>query len=249
MGRLQFDLSSSEDYLGFEPIASSAKGNAYKVTCGGYEPLLLEAGLPMDQLSIATGFSLSKFAGCLISHSHKDHSKAIPALLKSAVDCYMSAETAGETGALGHYRTNLLWAKKVTKIGDWEVTPMDLEHDVRCFGFYIKAPTNERLLFITDTGKAEPHFDRIDILAIECNFMDLALDNFSGGKTIRKRAGGRVSKTHMSLEQVVSMIKASDLSHCRAIWLLHLSETNSDEARMIRTVQEETGIPTRAAKT
>jgi len=40
------------------------------------------------------------------------------------------------------------------------------------------------------------------------------------------------------------MLKANDLSQCREIWLLHLSDGNSDENEMRRRVQEATGIAT-----
>ena len=51
----------------------------------------------------------------------------------------------------------------------------------------------------------------------------------------------------MSLQTVKEMIMANDLSQCREIWLLHLSDGNSSETQMIREVQEATGIATRAA--
>jgi hypothetical protein len=47
----------------------------------------------------------------------------------------------------------------------------------------------------------------------------------------------------MSLERVISMMKANDLSRCRAIWLLHLSDANSNEELMRRKVQETVGVP------
>jgi phosphoribosyl 1,2-cyclic phosphodiesterase len=61
-------------------------------------------------------------------------------------------------------------------------------------------------------------------------------------------AGRRIRRNHMSLERLITMLKANDLTRCREIWLLHLSSGNSDEAKMVRTVQEATGIPCKACK-
>jgi hypothetical protein len=44
--------------------------------------------------------------------------------------------------------------------------------------------------------------------------------------------------------KVIGMLRANNLSRCREIWLLHLSDANSDEREMQRRVQEETGIAT-----
>ena len=50
----------------------------------------------------------------------------------------------------------------------------------------------------------------------------------------------------MELNTVIGMLRANDLSRCREVWLLHLSDANSDEKEMQRRVQEETGIDARA---
>jgi len=46
----------------------------------------------------------------------------------------------------------------------------------------------------------------------------------------------------------VAMLKANDLSKCREIHLLHLSDGNSDEQLMRQKVEAATGIPTYALK-
>ena len=112
---------------------------------------------------------------------------------------------------------------------------------------YGREEREERLLFIPDTSHVMNRFKNVTILAIECNHVaDILSDNIQEGN-IPSVVGRRVRRNHMSLDSVIGMLKANDLSRCREIWLLHLSDANSDEARMIRTVQEQTGIPCRAA--
>lgn len=58
-----------------EAISSSSKGNCYRVT-DGKTPLLLECGITFKEMQRAFDFDMS-FAGCLITHEHGDHCKAI----------------------------------------------------------------------------------------------------------------------------------------------------------------------------
>ena len=51
----------------------------------------------------------------------------------------------------------------------------------------------------------------------------------------------RLVKSHMSLENLLEMLRANDLSAVRQIYLLHLSNRNSEERRMKEAVQQLTG--------
>ena len=77
----------------FEALASSSAGNAYIVE-DGETRILLECGLSHKKLLKLSGFALSDFRACLVSHEHKDHAKAVEDLLGRGMDVYMSAGTA-----------------------------------------------------------------------------------------------------------------------------------------------------------
>jgi phosphoribosyl 1,2-cyclic phosphodiesterase len=230
----------------FIPLVSSSRGNAYIVQDDGVPPLLLEAGLPIKQLRNKLRehkISLSNLAGCLISHEHLDHSKAVKDLLRAGVDCWMSMGTGIECEVTISHRlhivgNNLFW------IDGWSVQSFDLEHDaVEPKGFFI-GHGNERLLFIADTGFVKNRFNGVTLIAVECNnIAELLSKNIQEGN-IPAIVGKRVRRNHMSLENLKVLLMANDLSRCREIWLLHLSDGNSDERRMIKEIQEATGIPT-----
>lgn len=236
----------------FTPLASSSRGNAYLVEAEGVSPLLLEAGIPIRQLREKLGFNLSGLAGCLVSHEHGDHAKAVKDLLKAGVDCWMSKGTATALGVVDHHRclsnfgtwgTWELFDNAINEKDHWRVKPFALEHDAaEPLGFLI-ANGDERLLFIPDTAYVENRFDGVTIAAIECNHISDILSNNIIKGSIPAVVGKRVRRNHMSLSTVLAMLKANDLSKCRAIYLLHLSDGNSDEQRMKREVQEATGIP------
>lgn len=231
----------------FTPINSSSLGNAYLVESDGVSPLLLEAGIPLKQLRQKVHFGLSGLAGVLISHSHMDHAKAVKDLLKAGVDIYTSRGTADDLGISDHYRTNVLRVEEQANIAGWTVLPFLLEHDTtEPFGFLV-GHGNERLLFIPDTGYVKNRFKGVNILALECNHLEeLLSDNIVYGHN--PALGRRIRRNHLSLERAVTMLKENDLSQCREVWLLHLSSRNSDEAKMLRTVQETLGIPTRVCE-
>jgi phosphoribosyl 1,2-cyclic phosphodiesterase len=238
----------------FKPIASSSKGNCYLVTSPGVAPLLLEAGIPIGKIKEALGFNLSGVAGALISHCHMDHAKAVKDLLKAGVDCYTSYGTADALGVADHHRLGFL-SSEVQRIAEsgWYVMPFSLEHDAEePLGFFIEcisgAFDNDKLLFIPDTGYVKNRFNDVNILAIECNHIEGILSENIINGSVPSVAGRRIRRSHMSLERVITMLKSNDLSQCREIRLLHLSNGNSNEKRMIKAVQEATGIPCRVCE-
>lgn len=232
----------------FVPIASSSRGNCYLLKSPGVPSLIIEVGIPVRRIRAALGFTLSDIAGALVSHCHGDHAAGVKDALKAGVDIYMSQETAEAIGVADHHRVQFINSETVYGIHSWTVRPFDLAHDVPTHGFYIHAPDGDRLLFIPDTSYVRNRFGSVNILAIECNHVaDLLSEHIQDGH-VPAPLGRRVRRNHMSLDSVIAMIRANDMSKCREIWLLHLSDANSDEARMIRAVQEATGIPCRACK-
>lgn len=176
-----------------------------------------------------------------------DHAKAVKDLIKAGVDCWMSGGTAQALGVSNSYRLNKL--ALFNKLPDrWLVAPVPLEHDAaEPIGFFIACKNDsDRMLFLPDTGFIKNRFEGVTILAIECNHLEERLSENILNGSIPAVAGRRTRRNHLSLERVITMLKSNDLSRCRQIHLLHLSDGNSNEKRMIEEVQRATGIPTYA---
>lgn len=234
--------------INFRPLSSSSKGNCYIVESGDTAPLLLECGLPIKAIRERLNFSLSGLAGCLISHEHGDHSKAAKDLLKSGVDVWTSKLSSEGIGIENHHRTFITIDGKPESISGWVVYPFGLNHDTPTQGFFISSPDKENILFVPDTAYVKNRFTGINILAIECNYIaDRLSQNIQSG-TISQAIGRRVRRNHMSLDTVIGMLKANDTSALREVWLLHLSDLNSDEEVMKSKVQEAIGVPVYVAK-
>lgn len=230
--------------MNFKPLASSSRGNCYVVESGDAASLLLEAGIPAKRIREGLSFGLSRLAACLVSHVHGDHSKAVPDLLKAGVDVYLPRETAQAMHVEAHHRTHILASGGQEDVGGWTVRAFELHHDAPALGFLIQAPDGDKLLFVPDTAYLANRFQGIRIIAVECNYVaDKLSANVQRG-AIPQAVGHRVRRAHMSLDTVIGLLKANDLSRCREIHLLHLSDGNSDEEEMRRRVQETTGVAT-----
>jgi phosphoribosyl 1,2-cyclic phosphodiesterase len=224
----------------FTPYASGSTGNCYRIDDGS-TPLLLECGIPYKEIQKGLNFRVSEIVGCLISHEHQDHSKAVRDVMKAGIDCYMSAGTAEALGISGH-RLHIIKAKQQFRIGTWTVLPFDTQHDAaEPLGFLLANQAGDKLLYATDTYYIRYRFRGLTHIAIECNYsLDILRTNVANG-LVEPVLKSRILKSHFSLENVKQFLKANDLSKVREIWLLHLSDGNSDEARFKREIQELTG--------
>jgi phosphoribosyl 1,2-cyclic phosphodiesterase len=177
----------------------------------------------------------------LTSISYADHSKAVKDIMRAGIDCYMSRGTAEALGLSGH-RVHIIKAKQQFRIGTWAVLPFDTQHDVaEPLGFLLANQDGERLLYATDTYFIRYRFRGLTHIAVECNYsLDILRTNVEAG-TVDKALKNRILKSHFSLENVKRFLQANDLSKVQEIWLLHLSDGNSDEARFKREIQELTG--------
>ena len=227
----------------FKAYASGSRGNFYTVDDGSTK-LMIECGLPFKEIQRILEFKISDITACLLSHEHKDHSRAVKDVIKVGIDVYMSEGTAKEAGASGH-RVKTILPKKQFNIGTWTILPFDTQHDAKePLGFLLANQFGDKLLFATDTYYIKYRFNDLSIIAVECNFSrDILETNVKRG-AVPEVLKNRLLTSHFSLENVKEFLKANDLSQVREIWLLHLSDGNSDAERFKREVMQLTGKPT-----
>lgn len=228
--------------ISIKPLASSSKGNCYYIT-GSSSSLLLDAGINIKRLREGIGFGLASLSGCLVSHLHGDHIKAVPDLLKASVDVYMSQGTARDLER--HHRLHIVAPLKQFKLGTWVVLPFPAEHDCEgAMGFLLANPIGEKLLYLTDSYYCRYTFTGLTHIMLECNHSYEILDSNVSSGSLPAEMKKRLIKSHFSLENVKKFLLANDLSKLQEIWLIHLSDGNSDGARFKREIQELTGKPT-----
>lgn len=223
------------------PLASGSSGNAYQIT-DGRTLLLLEAGISYKEIQIGFDFHMSDVAGCLITHEHGDHSKAVKDIIrKGAIDVYASQGTITKLGIAG-YHAKPVRSREQFQLGTWTILPFDVEHDVsEPLGYLLMNRRGEKILFATDTYYIRYKFRGLTHIMVECNYsLEILNENLQAGRVpaVMKR---RLLKSHFSLEHVKDFLRANDLSAVQEIWLLHLSDNNSDAKRFKREIEELTG--------
>jgi len=84
-------------------------------------------------------------------------------------------------------------------------------------------------------------FPGLTHIMIECNYAEDILEANIASGAIDPVLKHRLVRSHFSLEGVKEFLKANDLSQVKEVWLLHLSDGNSDAGRFKREIQELTG--------
>lgn len=221
-------------------LASSSRGNCFHVTDGS-TPILLEAGIPFKEIQRKLNFKTSELDACLVTHEHKDHSRAVADMMKAGIDCYTSKGTADVLGVTGH-RIKIIKAQESFQVGSWTILPFDTQHDAaEPLGFLLANKTGDKLLFATDTFYIKYKFKGLTHIAVECNYsIEILNANIESG-LVPVAMKNRLLQSHFSLANVKEFLKANDLSRVSEIHLLHLSSDNSDADRFKREIQQLTG--------
>lgn len=226
--------------IAFEPIASGSSGNASLLKGGGVS-LLIDAGLTAKELQ-RHGITITGLEACLITHEHGDHSKGVKSLVTKGLDVYASLGTIDALGIKSH-RLHPIKAGEQFKIADITVLPFEVHHDAsEPLGFLI-AHGEDKLLFVTDTGYLGYRFRDLTHICIEANYSREILMNNVGRDDLAPTVGKRTIKNHLSIEQVLQTIRACNLDKLKEVYLMHLSNGNSDEGLFKYSVQALTGMP------
>lgn len=218
----------------FEALASSSLGNAYIVSDRDTR-ILLECGVPHKKLQKLSGFSLSEFKACLVTHEHKDHAKSVEELINRGMDVYMSP---GTSEALGYTDlVKLIEHMEQFTIGSFDIVPFTTFHDAKePLGFLIKSRVDgDVLAFATDTVNLRYQFPGLNILAIEANY-DKAI--LAKCEKLPEKVRHRIENSHMEIDTLCDYLHSLDLSVCREIHLLHLSDATSHEEKFINKVKK-----------
>lgn len=222
-------------------LGSSSKGNCYILESED-ETLILDAGVAQRTLFKELN-TKKNVVGCLLTHSHKDHSKSYRKLIEKGVSVYTSngvkSELEGQEGTLNTF-VEVSRGFPCYQFGKFLVLPFQNNHthnderDCPCLGFLIQHKEFGKVLFATDTYKLDFRFDNVDHILIECNYAENIIVD-------KEDAQERVVRSHMSLENLIEYLKKWDLTNTKDITLLHLSERNGDKDLFKQEVEAATG--------
>jgi phosphoribosyl 1,2-cyclic phosphodiesterase len=218
-------------------IASGSSGNCYLIKDGD-KKVLIDPGIQFMRIQKALDFAVSGMDFVLLSHEHKDHSFAIADIIKLGVKVLTSSGTAN---ALDIAMNAYLSSEVETEVDDWKILPFKTQHDaMEPLGFLIQSPSGSKIFYATDTFYVEYRFTGVTHYLIECNY---ARDLLDANRNLPGTVKARIITSHFELERVKEFFRHQDLSKTIAIYLLHLSDANSNQERFIREIQEVTGKP------
>ncbi|MCD8195924.1 MAG: MBL fold metallo-hydrolase [Lachnospiraceae bacterium] len=229
-------------------LASGSTGNCYLVS-DGESPILLDAGIPIKRIRAGCDFRLTSISGCLVTHYHGDHSKAVKDLLAASVKVYMPAQEIAALGLPPHHRLHELPSKgpeprtyETLHIGSFLVVPFRVEHDTpEPVGYLLRGKTGEKLLYFTDTFFVRYRFFGVTHIIGEVNYdRDTMWEKVDSGETPAARAK-RLFSSHMSLDNFLDFLRANDTSKLQQVYICHMSDDHGNEAETREVVQRLTG--------
>ena len=222
--------------MNFRALASSSSGNCYLLSDQG-ESVLIEAGIPWKKIQQALDFNTQGIRFCLASHSHGDHSRHVKDVLRAGIDVYASDDVGITWGVSNHHRLHALVDSFPFRVGSWGIVPFPVVHDAPCHGFVV-GHGGWKCLYLSDSMYSPYRFNGLTHIAVEVNYSRETL-----APNLDPARKHRLLQNHMSLETVKGLLKANDLSRVVEIWLLHLSNDNSNAKYFKREIEKQTGKP------
>lgn len=221
-------------------IGTGSQGNCY-ILENEKEALIIELGLNFSKIKEALNFDLSKVGGAIISHCHGDHAKGIKQALDNGIECYSSQGTFQSLN-INHHNAKIIKSKQAFQIGNFKILPFNIHHDVNePLGFLIDHKETGRCLFVTDTTYIDYTFPNLNNIIIEANYCEEIIKEKLGSTWQGEFLKNRILKSHMSLNTCKETLLANDLSQVQKIVLIHLSDSNSDERKFKKVIEEATG--------
>lgn len=214
-------------------LGSGSSGNCYLLD-DGKEILVIEAGIPFEEVKKAIDYQVSRIVGVLSSHSHMDHRKYLH-----------EYEEAGIPVVKGNQMVTLdcsyIKADNRYSFGNYKVMAFPCVHDVPCYGYVIFHMKMGRLVFVTDTEYVKYRFSNVHHIMVEANYAQDIIDENVNNGIIPESLRKRIMKSHTSLETAKGIVKANKNPMLRNVVLLHLSGHNSDCKRFVAEMKEIAG--------
>jgi phosphoribosyl 1,2-cyclic phosphodiesterase len=237
-------------------INSNSQGNCYILETEN-SALLIECGVAFSEIKEAINFNISKIDACLITHEHGDHAKSIKEVQSSGIPIVASTGTFDACGTsdlvnLLDFRAShgcmFLTPIKRSQEHGWQVNAFNVDHDAsEPLGFIIEHPDCGKVLFVTDTYVLRYKFPfEFDHVIIEANYCENLAEDWRQSKG-NNFVEGRRLKNHMSFQTALLTLSKMNLSRCKNIVLIHLSDGLTDAKRFKEEMEGAFGIPTTVA--
>lgn len=214
-------------------VGTGSDGNCCVIYDSDGNALIIDLGMSLDVTLKALNYHIESVKGALVSHRHIDHTRYIPAFLRSGVKVYVNNDTWEA------YPEAIMLRMRFTMDDVFTVRTVPVEHNVPCNLFLIDTKDKIRILYITDTSRATTLFMNVDYVIIECNhdmetIVDAAME--TGNATASQYYN------HFSLEKCIDYIRHMDKGKLKGIILWHASSSNLNKQKALEEVKRASGI-------
>lgn len=202
----------------FITVGTGSTGNCYLLKLKDDSYIALDCGVAWKKVMIAAKFRPMDIRFAVVTHSHSDHSRYEKDFRRNGIDTY---------------NEDNLTTKKTLKKGDVLITPFEVPHDVKCYGYLIRVD-GRTIVYMTDFGYCKYTFKSwgVDTWIIACNHIDAPDSD--------EAKYAHVVMGHSSLTTVKDIIQINKNDAMKNIILCHYS-SEADTDRMIQEIQEVAG--------
>lgn len=209
-------------------LGSGSSGNCLVVCNSNGDKLIVDAGIPFNDILVGCGYELTKVRGVLASHIHTDHLKSAHNFIEYGYDVY-----GNESICKLLPKCNIL--PKSMRLQGFKVQTFSLVHNVPNNAFVIDTADKTRILYVTDTEYTPCIVRNVNFAVVECNYdMDYMLERIGNGYIPKSRY-----ENHQSLEKCIDYLKRIKHDRLNGIILWHLSSGNIDAKKALDMVKNE----------
>lgn len=199
-------------------LKTGSSGNCYLLSTDS-QTLIIDCGVKLAEIKKGLKFDVKRIVGCIVSHSHKDHSLCKEKLANMGCDIFAPYEL----GEIDRAHTTL---------GDFNITAFSVPHDdEKNFGFLIEV-AGQKILYLTDFEYCRYRFKKQNLnhILIECNYQEENLDSLAPNYKHK-------IKGHCSLSTCVDFIGVNATDSLRTVLLIHMGSGIEDPMECVREVK------------
>lgn len=222
-------------------IASGSKGNCTLIQTDKIK-ILIDMGIGYQQLASELekiNLEPQSIDAILITHTHSDHIKGLPSLVKKTnLKVYMLEEMEPEL-VKKIPENNLHLYTNPLILEDLTINLIRISHDVEGVGFVIEH-NNHSLVYLTDTGyinrKYIPLMKNRDLYIIESNHDEEMVIEGPYPYILKQRVIS--DKGHLSNHATAEYLLETVGNNTKQIILAHISENNNTEELALNTTKD-----------
>lgn len=213
-------------------LSSGSHGNCALIYDSRGKCIMLDMGLPWQEILQGLNYDLASVSLALASHNHHaDHTKSIVHCINSGIP------TFGNKDICDHYKGCQLLDKMV-KVDGFKVQTFELVHNAPNNAFIVDTVDQIRILYCTDTQYIPKRVKGVNVAIIECNHDESTIiDNLCEGVESRSQF-----ENHHSLDACIEYLKSIYSADLTTVILWHPSGTNLNKKEAVRRVEEELGF-------